>query len=664
MTSSNPDTFTRATLAQMHGEPAALAGAQRALLNSLPDVTWIKDVSGRLTAVNSVFGERYGMTPEEAVGKTDFDIYPAEKATQLRAEDEKVMQTRQPLRYESTQEYQGLEYWVEVVKSPIFDASGSVIGTVGTARDISARKRAEQSLAAAKQAADAASQAKSSFLATMSHEIRTPMNGVLGMLELLALSPLNTGQHETLSLARESAVSLLRLIDDILDFSKIEAGQLDIRPEPMSLTALVNHSAAVYLDIAARKGLELRVQIDPQVSAAHAGDSLRIAQVLNNLLSNAIKFTTTGHVTVAVERASSAGNRETLVLRVSDTGIGITAEQKTRLFQPFVQGDSDTTRRFGGTGLGLSICRRLVKLMDGRIELDSQPGRGTTVWVSITLPVLDASALQKPAEPPVIDEPPVPMPPGQRILVAEDHPVNLLLIQRQLATLGYEADIARDGVEALAKWESGQYALILADCHMPNMDGYQLSRKIRRRESELGSRPVPIIACTANARASDAEACYSAGMSDYLPKPVSLAGLQTKIKRWVSRDLPATGDEAESANPQLDTGTDLLNADTLAQFTGGDAELRREILQQFYESNLADVAELKQVLQGHDLEQVARAAHRAKGASRMIGADGFAYALETMEEAAKAGDRPAVDRAIAPMEAEYLRLNEYLRQQI
>lgn len=553
------------------------------------------------------------------------------------------------------------------------DPRGHALRMIGTNLDITERKAMEHSLAAAKEAADAANHAKSGFLATMSHEIRTPMNGVLGMLELLGLSPLNQEQHDTLSLARESAVALLRLIDDILDFSKIEAGQLEIRPEPVSIATLANHSAAVYLEIASRKGLSLECHIDPDLAKAHLADGLRIAQIINNLLSNAVKFTSAGVITLSVERAATGTDTENVVISVSDSGIGITPEQKSRLFEPFVQGDSDTTRRFGGSGLGLSICRRLARLMNGRIELESTPGRGTTVRVELPLPVADARLLlHRPVHTldTLTDRTPLALPPGERILVAEDHPVNLILIQRQLALLGYPVDVAHDGMEALERWKTGHYALILADCHMPYLDGYQLAREIRRLEAQNATmRPVPIIACTANARASDAALCYQAGMNDFLPKPVSLSGLQTKIKQWISRipetamsDTPRAA-PAQEQTPATDQ-TALLDAETLNQFTGGDAGLRLEILQQFLDSTKEDVAALEQALSGTDLDHIRRVAHRAKGASRMVGARAFAAALEAIEHAANAGDRANVEQCTPAMRAECLRLVQYLETEL
>ncbi len=668
MASSGPDTFTRATLAQSHDEPAALASAQRALLNSIPDVCWIKDREGRLTAVNEVFGRRYGMTTEEAVGKTDFDIYPREKAEQLRAEDDRVMVSREPLRYESAQNYQGTECWVEVVKSPIFNASGNVVGTVGIARDITNSKRLNQSLTAAKDAADAASDAKSGFLAAMSHEIRTPMNGVLGMLELLALSPLSQDQKNTLSVARKSAGSLLRLIDDILDFSKIEAGRLEIHPEVISIQEMARQTAATHLDLAARKDISLELELDSNLSAAHQLDGLRFTQILNNLLSNAIKFTDKGLVLVSLAKIAASEGLETVEILVKDSGIGISPEQQAVLFQPFVQGDAQTTRRFGGTGLGLAICNRLVGLMNGHIHLESSPGKGTTVRVQLPLRIENPSALERNLpgiEADFIEDDPIRLPSGKRILVAEDHPVNLMLIQRQLALIGCASDLAHDGVEALERWKTGNYALILADCNMPRMDGYQLAREIRRLETATGrAHAVPIVACTANAQASDAEICYQAGMNDYLSKPITLSALKAKIRPWINR-LPDLEVGSSSAPETGNTsGNELLNSETLEQFTGGDKKLLREILQAYYDSHRADMSTLAEAVSCGDLELIARTAHRAKGASRMIGAYGFAAVMERIELAAKSADLQSVQETVRSVDAENVRLSRYLEMQL
>jgi PAS domain S-box-containing protein len=550
--------------------------------------------------------------------------------------------------------------------------------------DVTAQQNLARALGTARELADAANQAKSSFLATMSHEIRTPMNGVLGMLELLEFTNLDGEQRETLTLARESAVALLRLIDDILDFSKIEAGQLEIRPEPVSLSALANRAATVYAELASRKGLLLECHIDPRIAQAHVADRLRVTQILNNLLSNAIKFTSRGKVSLDVESAERGSQEELVRLRVTDTGIGIPAEHQGRLFQPFVQADSDTTRNFGGTGLGLSICRRLAEMMGGTISLESEAGIGTTMTVLLRLPIADAALIDsrdtaRREQPVTLSESGKPANPiGVRILIADDHPVNLTLIQRQLALLGYQTDIACDGIEALEKWKTGRYALLLSDCHMPRMDGYQLAREIRRIEAASGAaKPIPIVACTANALASDAALCFEAGMSDYLTKPITLPALKSKLEHWIVADANAKADETAREIPSAPIAADSapqasradrndapLDSHTLAEFTGGDDALRREILRQFLVANEADAGELRSILAGENVAAIAKTAHRIKGASRMIGAQSYADVTERIERAARAEDQTTIRECIGEFDREHARLVTYLRAEI
>jgi PAS domain S-box-containing protein len=576
----------------------------------------------------------------------------------------------------------GEHFWVVAAGRSIEPGSPRVLFAY---TDVTTQQNLARALAAAKEAADAANKAKSGFLASMSHEIRTPMNGVLGMLELLELTELDAEQRETLTLARDSAVSLLRLIDEILDFSKIEAGQLEINPEPVSLAELADRSTTVYLDLASRKGVRLECKLDPRIAGAHLADGLRVSQILNNLLSNAIKFTAQGMVTLELESVERGADDELVRISVTDTGIGVPPEHQGRLFQPFVQADSDTTRVYGGTGLGLSICRRLAELMGGSIGLQSQPGLGTTVTVLLRFPVTDPSALQSRKQERFDQLAAIgghgrgahdAAAAGACILIADDHPVNLKLMQRQVSLLGYATNLARDGVEALEKWKTGAYALVLTDCNMPRMDGYQLAREIRRLEAAKKTpRPIPIIACTANAQARDATVCFDAGMNDYLTKPITLLALQSKLGQWIASELVATDASAVAGRPPgpaapaipsmagADTacGEPPLDSITLNQFTGGDEELRREILGEFLAANAADAVALREALAGEDVAAIARAAHRVQGACRMIGAKPFADVAERIEEAARTEDRAAVRGCVTDFEREQARLVEHLR---
>ncbi len=381
-------------------------------------------------------------------------------------------------------------------------------------------------------AADCANRAKSQFLATMSHELRTPLNGVLGMAQALTADHLTTTQRERVAIIRRSSESLLAVLNDLVDLSKIEASALELEVGEFDLEHLVRGVVAAYRPLAEKKGLAFDFEVTAAASGRYLGDSARVRRILYSLCDNAVKFTPAGGVTLQVDRD---GDR--VLFRVSDSGIGIGADDLAHLFDGFFQADASLSRRYGGAGVGLAICRQLTSLMGGSIEAASEPGVGSTFTLALPLEPVAASG------PAAANAPADPVAPSHlRILAAEDNPTNQLVLKALLAQGGLEATLAADGREALAAWEDQTWDIILMDIQMPEMNGVDAARAIRQRELETGRARIPIIAVTANAMTHQLTEYAAAGMDGVVPKPINIANLFTMIQQALERADPGAAE--------------------------------------------------------------------------------------------------------------------------
>ncbi len=697
-----------------------------------------------------------------------------------------------------------------------FDDDGMMTRMVGTVMDISARKKAEEELREARDAAEEATKAKASFLATMSHEIRTPMGGVIGMVDILRQTRLDDDQRQMIGTVRDSAYALLTIINDILDFSKIEAGKLDLEEIPISVRDAVEGVGEALAVNARNKNISLCVYVDPEIPDAVMGDQVRLRQILFNLGGNAVKFTETGKVLVRADRLPSADDKQvTIRLQVIDDGIGIPEKAQANLFQAFSQVDESTTRRFGGTGLGLSICQRLTEMMGGTIGVSSVDGEGSTFTSTISFPAADEhdfksdghdlsglnvlhivededlreliprylrhwgavvhtekalgetlpTALnaaeqgepfdvivlgsawgleekielveQLQSEPKLaaakfvincrsrsrverkaldntiyVDVDPmqraafvrsvavaagraspeveydesdlareageVPTPDeaeamGQLILLAEDNLTNQNVIGRQLALLGYAVEIADDGREALERMKTRDYAILLTDCHMPNMDGFELVKTIRKAEADDGPR-LPIVAITASVMKEEIDNCFASGMDDYLPKPLEMDKLRDMLRKWMPE--PKAGKKAARAKVESapvaagaketekttdgDNGGAPIDPNALKSIFGDDDEVLKEILNDFVGPATANAEEIATAVSNQSAGAVGAAAHKLKSSSRSVGANELADICAALELAGREGNWEVINASAERLPAVMQQVLEHI----
>jgi len=498
----------------------------RTLMDNLPDDIYFKDLASRFTHINRAHAKRFGLSDTaQAVGKTDFNFFTGEHARQAFADENEIIRTGQPILTKEEKETwpDGHVTWASTTKMPLRDSNGEIVGTFGVSRDITKRKEAEQELRAAKEAAEAASRAKSEFLAMMSHEIRTPMNGIVGMTGLALDTPLSTEQREYLSSVKECADTLLTLINDLLDFSKIEAGRLSLDRSEFDLQDMLSDTLRMLAPSADKKGLELTLETPPHLTVRLLGDPGRLRQILVSLVGNAIKFTQRGEVSLRVETESQGEDWTILHFCVTDTGIGIPREKHKQIFEAFVQVDSSTTRKYGGAGLGLAISRRLLELMGGRIWLDSEPNKGSsfhfTVKFGLATKPQQTASLQKARLR------------GMPVLVIDAKGTDRQILENMLRSWSMLPALAGSGKDGLAAMRRARdvgcpFRLILLDAHMPGMDGFSVVESIKQDSTLNGS---VIMMLTSAGQRGDAARCRELGIAAYLAKPIRRSELLEAI---------------------------------------------------------------------------------------------------------------------------------------
>lgn len=554
------------------------------------------------------------------------------------------------------------------------DPKGKPLRLMGTLADIGERKRIEQDGAQARELAEKASRAKSEFLANISHEVRTPLNALMGLTRMLMDSPLNAEQASWLSLMDSSAHSLLALLNDILDLSRIEAGKLDIEHTRFDLHRALQDATGPYAEQARGKPLNFQLTLHPDLPQWVMGDPGRLGQVVGNLLSNAIKFTPRhGRIEVMVSHPKPADQgRHQLQLKVQDSGVGIGRKQQATIFEAFTQADASTARRYGGSGLGLAICARLAGLMGGSIDLQSELGQGSTFTLTLPLqeaPVDNTGPLNAPMELLEIADA-GPRYAGMVVLLAEDHPVNEMMLRQLLLRLGCIVRVARGGAQAVAQWEQGGIDLVLMDVQMPGMSGLQATQMIREAEARRRLKRTPIIAVTANAMPGDRENCLSAGMDGYTPKPVSPQALMREVDRVLesmatgpSRTAPTSSPSplgTERAQVQPVASPEALDVEKLRRRLDGDEETLQQLAMAMRSDLVSRLEDMEHALTIRDASAAVAHAHGLKGSLGSMTAERGARLAKGLELAARAGDWSLFGRALPLMRAEARKIDRIL----
>lgn len=629
----------------------------RVLIDETPHPIYVRDREGKLISCNASYLEVFGREMEQLLGKRL--VEGAELSQSDAIEFDKSYQ--QVMRHGRAQigdrvltlangSTRTIYHWA----LPYRGSNGMVSGLIAGWIDISDRQRLLDQLKESKEDAESANRAKTTFLATMSHEIRTPMNAVIGMLEL-AMKKGDQGIMDRLALdvASGAARDLLDLIGGILDIARIEAGKLTLTPERARVRTLIESTVRIFEGLAQQKGIALVLEVQEVSDHDALVDPLRLKQVLSNLIGNAIKFTEKGEVRVSYRSRQSADGQSLLVeFDVSDSGIGISADDQAHLFTPFSQARGNRNAARTGSGLGLVISRSLCEMMGGKLSLASEVGRGTCVGVLLEVPLLEPEE-----ERDVEQLLPAPVGARLRVLVVDDYPVNRMLLSQQLEYLGHRVEEAVDGVHGLQVWGRKRFDVVITDCHMPRMTGYELASAIREDEKERDVNACLLLGFTANALPEERQRCLAAGMDGCLFKPITLHDLQQRLSgveppRQLSQMSDGDGE---------DEGGDW---GALLKLTGGNKQVARGLLIDLARSNKEDLALLQSLQEPMDMIALKDLAHRVKGGARIIKASRLMKACESLETASVNGQRDPVLIAAAELRLAMMQLRENLEMQI
>jgi len=651
----------------------------QAIMDNSTAVIYLKDTDGKYILINQRFEKIFHITKRNVIGKSDHDLYPKNLADLFKKNDQQVIKENAPLEMEEYAMHDdGLHAYISV-KVPLHDTHGNIYAVCGISTDITERKKHEDllknynlklaqsvkqqtsELKIAKEEAEAANRSKSRFLANMSHEIRTPMNAIIGLTHLALKTSLTPQQLDYLKKIDISANSLLRLINDILDFSKIEANKLEMEYRDFSLADVFSNLESLINVKISEKNLSYSFTVDKLIPAGLIGDSLRLNQILTNLVTNAIKFTHQGNIKIKVKMIKRSETEVTLRFVVQDSGIGMSQKQVEKLFQSFHQADTSITRKYGGTGLGLAISKRLIEMMGGKIDVESEPGKGSQFIFTACFGISKQDNQSKRFESVSIQEIKSLLN-GKHVLLVEDNEINQQVAREFLEHVGIKVTVAHDGQQAVEISEDNIFDCILMDIQMPVMDGYSATQMIRKRDAsqKLDSSKRPIIAMTADAMTDDRNRCLTAGMNDFIPKPIKPEILYASLLRWLKPESPLGFSSIkiiDATHASLKPNVSLPQIECLNTQVGiKNANNNKNLYIQVLKKALIRFdridAQILTEINRDDFKTAQRLAHSMKGITATIGAQKLNKIALKTEKAIKDRDAERIQKMIPKLSDE------------